>query len=102
MRQMRWLDKDGWAHVSLIRDEDPDEAAEQGIPIGPPDVGALDWTEVCKRINNELVEAGILTWQDVVRSQSGVTHIVERVVRKQIIELFRQQDRDLKEAQANE
>lgn len=102
MRQVTWEDRNGFSHVSLVRDGDPDEAAAQGIPLGPPDISSLDWQEVCRQVNNELARTGVLTWQDVVRSQNAVTRIVERVVRHKVLELFRQMDRDTKEAIAHE
>jgi hypothetical protein len=102
MRLVEWADRNEWRHVSMVRDEDPDNLAEQGIPVGPPDVGSLPWEDICREINNQLVEAGVLTWRDAMRQQNAITHIVERVVRRKIIDLFRQEDQAMKEAPSHD
>jgi hypothetical protein len=101
MRTVVWTDRNGWKHVSMVRDEDPDGLAEQGIPVGPPDVSSLPWEDICKEINNQLVDGGVLTWRDAVRQQNSITHIVERVVRRKIIDLFRGEDQATKEESTN-
>jgi hypothetical protein len=91
MRQVIWTDRTGCKRISLVRDTDPDEAAEQGIPCGPPDLDLIDWEEVKKEINNYLVERKCLTWLDVQRNQNVISHAVRKALVGRIVYLFRQE-----------
>ena len=94
MRSVGWTDNDGYKHQSLVRDGDPDSAAETGIPNDPPDLNQLDWNEIERELHNRLVEAGLITWVDVQRSQNGLTGIVRAVVHKRIVQLYKLQEVD--------
>ena len=98
MRLVIYEDKDGWKRGSMIRDDDPDSYAPKGLPKNPPDLRGLDWEGISREINNALVDQGLFTWRDVQLAQNGVTSIVNNIVRRRIVALFKQDDREKKEA----
>jgi hypothetical protein len=95
MRQVTYTDKRGYARVALIRDEDNADVPELGIPVEPPPIEKI-MRESAQEVQNEFVRMGLLTWQDVVRSQNGVSAALN-VLRRKIIEAYK-----LKEIKDNE
>ena len=89
MKRVTWPDKDGFMHVSLVRDLDEDSKAPKGIPVGPPSLEGIDWEEVKRDLNNRLVQQELLTWADVQRAQTGITSCVLAVLRHRLIALYR-------------
>lgn len=89
MRRVLWEDRNGFLRASLIRDNDPDDVAEQGIPVEPPDLEDIDWEEVKRLLHNELVRRQLFTFDDVQREQKGITVSVVSVMRRKIVELYR-------------
>jgi len=89
MRRVVWEDRNGFLRASLIRDNDPDDVAEQGIPVEPPDLEDIDWEEVKRLLHNELVRRQLFTFDDVQREQKGITVSVVSVMRRKIVELYR-------------
>ena len=92
MRKIEHIDRHGYKHIRLIRDHDPDEAAEIGIPLEPPDVGGLDWEGIKRDLHNALVDRGLFTWQDVQRAQNALTSVAISVLRRRLVLLYRQKD----------
>ena len=89
MRRVVWEDRNGFLRASLIRDNDPDDVAEKGIPVEPPDLEGIDWEEVKRLLHNELVRRQLFTFDDVQREQRGITVSVVSVMRRKIVELYR-------------
>jgi hypothetical protein len=99
MRLVIYEDKDGWKCGSMIRDDDPDNYAPKGLPKNPPDLRDLDWDGIMREINNALVDRELFTWRDVQLSQNGITSIVNNIVRRKIVALYKYYDsREKKEA----
>ena len=94
MRLIKWTDKDGYHHLSLVRDDDPDEFAPYGIPVDPPPLDLLDWEAVKRDLHNQLVDREITTWDDVVRTQDGVTNAVRSALVRRVVTLYRQEKRN--------
>lgn len=92
MRTVEYEDRAGYIRATLIRDDDPDEMAEQGIPLEPPDLELLDWEGIRRDIHNSLVHARLFTWQDVLKKQNAVGGIVARVIKRHIVRLYRFED----------
>lgn len=89
MKNVISVDNRGYKRIYSIRDKDNDKDAKLGIPIGPPDISSLDWDLIGRDINNELVDKGLITWDDVVRSQNGLSQVIVSIVRRKIVELYR-------------
>ncbi len=92
MRKVVYTDRAGYFRAAWIRDDDPDEMAEMGIPIDPPDLETLDWEGIKRDIHNALVHAELFTWQDVLRQQNSVGSLVARVIKRHIVRLYRFED----------
>lgn len=83
MRAVMYTDSNGRMKRVLVKDEDPDEMAEFGVPFGPPDLDQLDWETIKTEINNSLYKAGLYKWEDVLRLQNqqgliGAVNILKR------------------------
>ena len=89
MRTVRWEDSRGKRHVSEVRDTDPDSMAPKGLMRDPPDVEFIDWEAVKRDLHNALLDQGLITYQDIVRQQVGVTSAVLGSVRKRVVALYR-------------
>lgn len=94
MKLVEWQDKKGWLRRSLLRDEDSAQSAPSGVPQGVPDVTALDWGNIPKELNNQLHNRGLFSHEDVVRSQDGLTGAILAVLKRRLIKLYRQTDRE--------
>jgi hypothetical protein len=92
MRKVISTDDKGFDRVYQIRDKDNDRDAKYGIPIGPPDISQLDWDRIIKELNNELVSRGLITWDDVMKSQNGLSQVIISVIRRNIVELYKQKE----------
>lgn len=93
MRTVIWEDRLGYKHRSLVRDDDADDAAEQGILQDPPDLHLADWEGVIRDMHNRFVESGIYSWEEMQRA-NNLQSIVFRTVKPRIIGLFRSLDND--------
>ena len=68
MRRVSYTDPDGRKWVTEIPNDAPDSHADMGIPVGPPEIVGEGWPdELCVRVQNALVDRGIITWQDFRR-----------------------------------
>lgn len=97
MRKVIVEDRHGYKHAYLIRDNDPDEMAEMGIPLEPPDINRLPWEEVKRDLHNFLVEQGLFTWQDVQAGQNKITTITRTLLKRPLVLLYRLSDKEAKE-----
>ncbi len=82
MREVVYEDKHGYLRRVLIRDEDSEEMAPYGVPLGPPDVEMFDWERIKRDINNYLVQNKIETRLDLQgkRALEAICSIVKREV----------------------
>jgi len=89
MRKVVWTDRRGWKKVSLVRDTDPDTAAPQGLPAGPPDLSEVDCQEVLKEINNRLVDEGLLEIRDLSRQPNAITQAIRAAMVGRIVSAYK-------------
>jgi hypothetical protein len=75
-----------------VRDQDPDDAAEQGILQDPPNLEELDWEGVKRDLHNALVSAGLFSWQDVQRrgAEDGLRGAILSSMKRRLINLYRE------------
>lgn len=90
MRLVKWTDKDGYKHLSYIKDDDPDEEAPNGIPADPPILGRLDWAVIEKELHNLLVDRGLINWQEVQRQQNALISTILGVLKRKIVAIYRE------------
>lgn len=89
MRDIIYTDNDGHQRRSYIKEDDPDNMAECGVPAGPPDVRDIDMEAFLKEVNHMLVKAGLFDWDDVQRSNVGLMPAVN-FFKRTLVNLYRQ------------
>jgi hypothetical protein len=89
MRIVKWTDRNGWLHANYVRDNDPNTAAAQGVPVQMPELELLDCEEVKRDINNYLVEHDCYTWQDVQHKQNAITKAVRRALARRVVQMYK-------------
>lgn len=92
MRLVQWTDKHGYKHRSLVRDDDPDEMASQGILQDPPSLDELDWEAIKRDIHNRLVDAGLVSWRDV-QEKRGLRGAILSSMKRELIQLYREAEK---------
>ncbi len=66
MRRAEYTDETGRQWATMLPDGAEDEAAEVGIPLGPPDTSDLGLPEdVAVRLHNQLFARGLLERKDL-------------------------------------
>ncbi len=96
LRRIIIEDQDGYKHVRLLRDDDPDDMAEFGVPLDPPDISLIAWEEVKRDLHNALVSHGLFTWQDVQRRQSAISTITRTLLKRRLVLLYRMEEQEVK------
>jgi len=89
MRMVIWEDIYGYKRRSAVRDFDRDELAEYGISQDPPTLDDLDWDAIKRDLHNALVSRGIFDYNDVTRTQNGVTGAILSAMRGKLITLYK-------------
>jgi len=92
LKIVNWTDSDGFNHRSLLKDSDHDSLAPRGIPQDPPDVRRLNWRAIQKNIHNELLNRGLLTFEDVQERGNEVSAVIKAALLRPIIRLYREKD----------
>lgn len=90
MRLVQWEDENGLLRSSFVKDNDPDEAAAQGIPHDPPDISRLDWDQIQTDLHNELVKRGLFSWADVQKQQTTLPLAINAVLKQRLMALYRE------------
>lgn len=90
MRLVDWQDRAGRKRRSWVRDEDPDNMAEYGLPANPPDVELIDWEQVKRDLHNALFEMNIVTWDDVVKQQTSLQSAAITALKNHLVRLYRE------------
>lgn len=90
MKQVEWIDDNGYKRISWLRDNQPLDKASEGIPNDPPDVNRIDWEQVKRDLHNAMVEKKVFSWTDVQREQNALTGIINSVIKKHLVFLFRE------------
>lgn len=93
MRVVKWTDKHGYKHRSLVRDTDPDDAAEQGIRQDPPNLDEMDWEGVKRDLHNALVDMELTDWK-AVQQRQGLPGAILGAVKKRLITLYREAEHE--------
>lgn len=89
MRIVITTDKTGRKHRHAVPDHLPDEQAQYGLKLDPPNVDGLDWEGLKIDIHNALIDLGIANWRDWQRQQHAVQGAILRPVLRRLIALLR-------------
>jgi predicted nuclease with TOPRIM domain len=82
MREVVYEDRNKYLRRVLLRDEDSDDMAAYGVPIGPPDIELVDWEAIKREINNYLVKNNVRTRTDLqrIRALDTICNVIKRDV----------------------
>ena len=94
MKIHEWIDKNGYKRRAMLRDKDSADMAEFGIPMDPPDVNLIDWDGVKRDLHNALVDAKIVTWDDVVHVRDGIAKSILTATKRPVVQLYKIERRD--------
>ena len=89
MKEMIYTDNEGHQRRTYIREDDPDNMADCGVPAGPPDVRDIDVDALLREVNRVLVSAGLFDWDDAQRKPGGLTPAIN-VFKRALVSLYRQ------------
>ncbi len=90
MRLVKWHDELGNVRQSYIKDSDPDEMAEHGIPHEPPDLSLLDWNSIQNELKEKLIDMGLISFADVQAGGRALDRAISSVVKNKVLYLYRQ------------
>jgi len=93
MKLVRWEDDRGYKHRSLVRDDDPDEMAPQGILQDPPNLDELDWEAIKRDLHNGLVNSGLISWRNVQEIR-GLRGAILSAMKRRLVQLYREAEND--------
>jgi len=93
MRLVKWTDKRGYKHRSLVRDDDPDEMGPQGILQDPPSLDELDWEAIKMDLHNNLVDIGLISWRNV-QEVRGLRGAILSAMKRRLVYLYREAEHD--------
>jgi len=68
--------------------------APMGIPSDPPDLSQINWAHLEKAMHNALVDRGLFTWDDVQRSGDALRGVINSVLKRELITLYRQKNQE--------
>jgi hypothetical protein len=82
LKKISFKDEYGRHKVVLLPEEESEENAAIGVPVGPPDLSELGLpAEMEIRLNNELFYRGILTPQDALKKRPEVSAAIQSVLK---------------------
>lgn len=97
MKLFRWVDEKGYNRAAWGKEGDSIEKVKKmGIPASPPDLDRIELGAVIMEVHNQLVDQEIFTLADIQRKQTAVSAIIGRVLRRNIVELFKLDDQEVK------
>ena len=92
MKKVIWEKEKGWLRCSVLDNEAMDSEAEFGVPFNPPDFRNIDWEEISRKINNRMIEKGLITFQDIQSPNCGLHNEVMSAILPEIVLLYKQQE----------
>lgn len=89
MKTVIYEDKEGKLHRTILRDNDPEDLADEGIPMNPPNIE--DILEEAKiELHNELVRKGLFDVKSINDNRGAITSAVNKCITRKIIERYLQ------------
>jgi hypothetical protein len=88
MKKVTWTSPDGYIRSAMLRDDDPDETANMGIPCDPPDINNLDWEAVKRDLHNVLAKRNLIEMADIRYHPELLKSAAQDVLYKRLIALY--------------
>jgi len=87
MKIVIFEDKKGKLHRSMLRDDDPEVLASEGIPIDPPNIeGILEKAKV--ELHNELVRRELFDVKSINDHRGALESAVNKHITRNIVKLY--------------
>lgn len=90
LKRASYIDAEGRKKVVLIPEEAGQEQVEMGIPVGPPSLADLNLPEELEvRLNNELVNRGILTPIEALRNRTEISLAIQSALKLDVDKIIK-------------
>lgn len=87
MKIVIYEDKNGKLHRAVLRDNDPDDLADEGIPLDPPKIE--DILEEAKiELHNELVKRELFDVKSINRQKGALSSAVKKCITNKIVKRY--------------
>jgi len=87
MKIVIFEDKQGKLHRAMLRDNDPEALANEGIPIDPPNID--DVLEEAKiELHNELVRRELVDLKSINNRRGALASAVNKHITRKILKLY--------------
>ena len=91
MKTLIYEDMDGKLHRTILRDDDPDDLADEGIPLDPPMIEDI-LEEAKTELHNELVKRGLFDVKSLNDHNGALSSAVKKCVTNKIIKRYLEED----------
>lgn len=96
MKTIIYEDTHGKLHRTILRDNDPDDLADEGIPLDPPMIeDILDEAKI--ELHNELVKRGLFDVKSINEHSGALSSAVNKCVTNKIVQRYLQEEKSNKE-----
>lgn len=91
MKTVMYEDASGRFHKTILRDNDPDRLAEEGISLDPPKID--DILEEAKiDLHNELVKRGLFDVKSINKNRGALSSAVNKCITNKIIKRYLEEE----------
>jgi hypothetical protein len=87
MKLVVYEGRDGKLHRTILRDSDPEELAEEGIPLDPPNISDI-LEEAKTELHNELVRKDLFDVGALNRNDGSLSAAVNKCITRKIIKRY--------------
>lgn len=87
MKVIVYEGKDRKLHKTILRDGDPDELAEEGIPLDPPDIEDI-LEEAKVLLHNELVKKDLFNVEALNKKKGALPAAVSKTITRRIVKRY--------------
>lgn len=91
MKVVLYEDESGKLHRTILRDSDPDDLADEGIPLDPPKIeDILDEAKI--ELHNELVRRGLFDVKSINDKSGALSSAVNKCITNKIVKRYLQEE----------
>ena len=87
MKLVVYEGKDGRLHRTILRNSDPEELADEGIPLDPPNISDI-LEEAKVELHNELVRKELFDVESLNRHNGALPAAVTKCITRKIIKRY--------------
>ena len=87
MKMVIFEDKQGKLHRAMLRDDDPEVLAREGIPVDPPNIEDV-LEEAKTELHNELVKRELIDVRSINHRKGALVSAVNKHITRKIVKLY--------------